>query len=112
VAADEGLPLVAHRDVLCPDPVRDVLRNGEVLERHPAREDHVHDHQGLVVRRVDEDVVRSVVRPVVLKEQSLSPHLQDVMVVEGDGRRRPVRVIITEQQAAALAVADAHQIGA
>ena len=90
----------------------DVLGNGEVLERHPAGEDHVHDHQGLVVRRVDEDVVRGVVRPVVVKEQPFPARLQDVMVVEGDGRRRPVRVCLTQQQAAALAVADAHHIGA
>jgi len=96
----------------CADPVRDVLGNGEVLERHPAGEDHVHDHQGPVVRRVDEDVVRSVVGPVVVKEQPFSSHLQDIMVVERDGRRRPVRVIIAQQQAAAFAVADAHHVGA
>ena len=87
-----------------PGPVRDVLGNGEVLERYPAGEDHVHDHQGPVVRRVDEDVVRSVVRPVVVKEQPFSAQLQDVMVVERDSRRRPVRVIIAQQHAAAFAV--------
>ena len=31
MAADERLPLVAHRDVLRADPVRDVLGDGEVL---------------------------------------------------------------------------------
>jgi hypothetical protein len=43
-----------------------------------------------------------------VKEQPFSAQLQDVMVVERDGRRRPVRVVIAQQQAAALAVPDEH----
>jgi hypothetical protein len=37
---------------------------------------------------------------VVIEEQPLSAHLKDVMVVERDGRRRAVRVIIAQQRAA------------
>src|SRR5216683_2713969 len=63
VASDEMLPRIIERD----GRRRDVARNvfGEVGDgdRRPSRVDDVDQHQRVVVRKVDVDVVRRVIRP-------------------------------------------------
>ena len=58
VTGDEGLPPLAHRNVLRAYPARDVLRDGKPFEGNPAGEHDIHDHERLLLRCVDEDVVR------------------------------------------------------
>jgi hypothetical protein len=80
------------------------------LERDPAREDHVHQHQRFVLGRVNVDVVRGVVRAVVSEFQALPANPQGVPVVEGDVWGRAVRVVVTQQQAAGFGVTDADYV--
>ncbi len=112
VAGSEGLPLVAHRDLLGLDVVGNVLGDGELIERHPPGEEHIHENQGLVVGRANEDVVRRVIGAVVIKMQPLAPHAQHEVVFERHRRGWPGRVIVAQQQFAAETVADAHHVRA
>lgn len=73
-------------------------------------EEHVDDHECGVVGRVDEDVVRGVVRAVVGEFEALAADLQYVVVVEGHRGRRTVGVGVDAQQAVGLGVADAHHV--
>ena len=94
------------------DPAWDVLGDGDVLERRPPGEDHIHEHERLLAGRPDEDVVRGVIGPVEGEFQRLASHCQGVAVLERHLRWWAVRVVVAQQQGAALAVADPYHIRA
>jgi hypothetical protein len=80
-----------------------------VVDGHPAGVDDVDHHQGVVVREVDEDVLRRMVGAVPGQLDALAAHLQGVTVGEGHLRRRPCRVVIAKQPAGLL-VPDPHNV--
>ncbi len=112
MTADQCRPRVAHGHLLRADPARDVLGDGQALEGHPSWEEDVDDHQGLVRGGMDENVVGCLVRPVVGQFEQLAADLQDIPVLEGHRRRRPVRVIVAQQQPAGPGLPDADHVGA
>src|SRR5439155_21143952 len=59
VAADQVGPRVGQRDGRGTHVPDDVLGQVEVVDGHPARVDHVDEHERVVVREVDVAVVRS-----------------------------------------------------
>src|SRR5262249_59965540 len=64
VSADQVLPRVGQCGGRRRDVAGHVFAEVEVVDRHPARVDDVDEHQGVVVRKVDVDVVRRVVGAV------------------------------------------------
>ncbi len=105
-------PRVAHGHLLGADPAGDVLGDGQALEGHPSREEDVDDHQGLMRGRMDENVVGCDVRAVEGQFEQLAADLQNVLVVEGHRGRRPVRVIVAQQQAEVLGLPNADHVRA
>lgn len=72
VTTDQRLPCVLQGIVVSANPAGDVLRNGESLERNPARHHHIDEHQSVVFGRVDKDVVGGVVCSVEGEVQLLA----------------------------------------
>src|SRR6185437_2107387 len=99
-------PRVGQRDGRGPHVPDDVLGQVEVVDRHPAGVDHVDEHQRVVVGEVDVDVVGRVVRAVPGQFDALAADLEGVGVGEGDVGERAGRVLVTQQQALGLVVAD------
>src|SRR3984957_9716440 len=83
VPADQVLPRVVERDGRGTGVPDDVVAEGEVVDGYPARVDHVDEHQGVVVGKVDVDVVRRVVGPVPGQFDPLPADFQAVAVGEG-----------------------------
>src|SRR2546421_2938180 len=110
VTADQRLPCVPQGHIVRAYPAGDVLRNGEALERNPARHHHIHEHQGVVLRRVDEDVVGCVIWSVEREVQLLAADVQNVPLVERHARWWTLRIVVAEQQTAILAMSDAYHI--
>src|SRR6266516_5575059 len=96
VPADQVGPRVVQRDGRGAHVPDDVLGQVEVVDRHPARVDHVDEHQRVVVREVDVDVVRRVVGAVPGQLDTLAPDLEGVTVGEGDIRQRAGLVFVAE----------------
>jgi hypothetical protein len=94
MTADELLPRVGHGPVRGVDVPGYVLAEVEVVDRHPAGVDDVDEHERVVVREVNVDVVRRVVRPVIGQFDPLAADLERVAVLEGDLRRGSRRVVI------------------
>src|SRR4029077_14864343 len=104
VPSDEVLPRVIERD----GGGRDVTRNvfGEVGhgDRRPSGVDDVNQHQRVVVRKVDVDVVRRVIRPAPLELDAFATDFQRAVVGERLLGHRPGGVVVPHQQTLGLLV--------
>jgi hypothetical protein len=76
VAGDEVLPGVGQRGGRGGHVPGDVLAEVDAVEGHPAGEDDVDEHEGVMVREVDVDVVRRVVAAVPGQLDALAADLQ------------------------------------
>ena len=65
-----------------------------------------------MLRGVDEDVVRGVIWPVMRELQPLTTDFHNVMFLESQRRRRPIRIVVTQQQPARFTMPDAHHVTA
>ena len=72
------------------------LRFRLLMGTHPELND-VDQHERVVVREMDVDVVRRVVGPVVGQLDPFTADLQRVAVLEGDPRCGPGRVVVPQQ---------------
>src|SRR2546429_9410751 len=86
MTADVVLPRVGHGLVRGADVPGHVLAEVEVVDGHPAGVDDVDEHERVVVREMDVDVVRRVVGPVVGQLDPFAADLELVAVLEGDLR--------------------------
>ena len=93
VPADQRLPCIRHGDVLSMYPARDVLRHGQSLERDPAGEHHVNDHERLVFRSVDEDVVGCLIWAMECELELLTADIQDIPLVERHARAAAAAIV-------------------
>src|SRR5215218_1537034 len=92
MAPDERVPIHLS-DLLDLSKVRgDVLSEGKSTPRHPTREHDIHHHQYSLGRGVNKNVPRLVSVAVVRKFEYLVTDAQCVLVGEGDGRKRAVRI--------------------
>jgi hypothetical protein len=110
VAADERLPRVGQRRGGHRQVTRDVVGQVDDVHGHPA---HVHDvdhHQRVVLGKVDDAVVGRVVGAVPGELDPLPADLQGAAIGEGLLRRRPVRVVVPEQEAPRLLVPNPHDV--
>src|SRR6266850_2113691 len=105
--ADEVLPWVRERFRRRPHVSLHVLGEIADVNRRPARVDDVDEHQRVVVRQVDIDVVRRMIAPQPRELDALSADLERATVLEDFLRRRPCRIVVTYQEAPRLLVADA-----
>src|SRR5260370_24475089 len=110
VPADEVRPRVGQRDGRGAHVPDDVLAEVEVVDGHPAGVDDVDEHQGVVARKGDVDVVRRVVGAVPGQLDALPAHLQGVAAGEGHVRHGPGRVVVPQQQPPGLLVPDANDV--
>jgi hypothetical protein len=118
VASDEVLPRVGHGRVRGGDGTRDVLVQVEAVERHPAGQEEVDQHERVVVGKVDVAVVWGVVGAVVWgvvgavprEVNTLPAHVECVLGLEGDVRDRPGRVVLACQQLLGLDLPDPHHV--
>jgi len=88
----------------------DVLVQVEGVERHPARQVDVDEHQRVVVGEVDVDVVRRVVCAQVRQFHALAADVQGHAVRERVVWDRPGWVVVTQQQGTGLDLADALDV--
>src|ERR1700733_10587144 len=112
VPADEVRPRVVQRDGRGAGVPDDVVAEVEVVDGYPAGVDHVNEHQGVVVREVDVDVVRGVVGAVPGQFDPLAADFQGVAVGEGHVWDGAGGVTVAQQQSPGLVVADADDIPA
>jgi hypothetical protein len=99
VSSDEVFRRVRQRRGRGLDVAGDVLADVEVVEGYPAGVDDVDEHQRVVVREADVDVVRRVVGFVPGQLGALIRDLQGVAVGEGSPpARRAGRVVVAQQQ--------------
>ena len=87
-----------------------VLAEVGVVDRHPAGVDDVDEHQRVVVREMDVDIVRRVVGAAPGQLDALSPDLERVSIGEGHIRHRPGRVVVPDKKPAGLLVPDPDDI--
>ncbi|HEX9518697.1 MAG TPA: hypothetical protein VF940_21275 [Streptosporangiaceae bacterium] len=106
VSSDEVLRRVGQRRGRGLDVAGDVLAEVEVVDGYPAGVDDVDEHQRVVVREVDVDVVRRVVGSAPGQLGALIRDLQGAAVGEGSLRRRAGRVVVAQQQPPGLLVPD------
>ncbi len=85
-----------------------VLAEVEVVDRQPAGIDDVDEHERVVVREVNVDVVRRMVGAMPGELNALPGHLQRVAV--GECHPRSGRVVIPQQEPAGLLVSDANRV--
>ena len=97
MTADVVLPRVGHGLIRGADVPGHVLAQVQVVDGHPSRVDDVDQHERVVVREMDVDVVRRVVGPVVGQLDPFTADLQRVAVLEGDPRCGPGRVVVPQQ---------------
>src|SRR2546425_9103353 len=107
VASDEVLPRIIERDGRSRDVARNVFGEVAHRDRCPSRVDDVDQHQGVVVRKVDVDVVRGVIRPAPFELDAFATDFQRAAVSERLLRRRPGGVVVPHQQTLGLLVSDA-----
>ena len=105
MAADEVRPGVRQRGGRSLEVARNVFAEVEVVDGHPAGVDDVDQHQGVVIGKVDEDVVRRVVGAMRGQLDALTGNLKGVAVLEGHLRRRAGRVVVAQQQPPGLLMA-------
>jgi hypothetical protein len=92
------------------DGTRDVLVQVEAVERHPAGQEDVDQHERVVVGKVDVAVVRGVVGAVPREVNTLPTHVECVLGPEGDVRDWPGRVVLACQQLLGLDLPDPHHV--
>ena len=112
VAADEVLPRVGQGLGGGGDGAGDVLVEVEAVERHPAGQVDVDQHQRVVGREVDVDVVGRVVGAVPGQVDPLPADAQRAVGLEGHVGHRPGRVVVPGQQPLGLDVADPDHVAA
>ena len=110
VAADEVLPRVRERVRRRLDVAGDVLGQVGDVDRRPAGIDDVDEHQRVVVRQVDDDVVGRVVGAVPGQVDPLAADLERAAVLERLLVRRPGRIVVAQQEAPGLLVPDAGDV--
>src|SRR6478735_6246328 len=110
VSADEVLPRVGQCGGRGGDVAGHVFAEVEVVDGHPPGVDDVDEHERVVVRKVDVNVVRRVVGAVPGQLDAFPAAVQGVAVGEGHRRCGPGRVVVTQQQAPGLLVPDAHDV--
>jgi hypothetical protein len=110
MAADVRLPGKLERLVRRVDVAGDLLREIEVVDRHPSRIHDVDEHQRVVVREVDEDVVRRVVRALEARLDPLASDLEGVGVLEGDVRDGTRRVAVPNEEPLGFLVGDSSDL--
>ena len=72
----------------------------------------VDEHEGVVAREMNVDVVRRVIGAVPRQLDPLTPDLQGVAVGEGHLRYRPGRVVVPQQEPPGLLMPDAGHVPA
>ena len=92
------------------DRAGNVLVQVEAVERHPAGQEDVDQHERVVVGKVDVAVVRGVVGAVPREVNTLPAHVECVLGLEGDVRDRPGRVVLACQQLPGLDLPDPHHV--
>src|SRR5258708_17247194 len=112
VPADEMRPWIRQRDFRSVHVPLHVLAEVDVVDRHPAGVDDVDEHQRVVVREMDVDVVRRVVGAAPGEFDALSAYLKRVAVGEGYLWHGPGWVTVPEQEPAGLLVYDPDDVGA
>ncbi len=110
VAADVVLPRVRQRVRVGRDVAGDVFRQVRKVDRCPSRVDDVDEHERLVVRQVDEDVVGGVVGAVPGEVDAFAADLERPVVLERLLVGRPRGIVIAQQQPSRLLVADARHL--
>ncbi len=111
VSGDEVLPGVGQGLGGGLHPAGHVLTQVDAVEGHPAGEHDVDEHEGVVVREVDVDVVGRVVAPVPRQLDTFAADLEGPLIGKGLFRRRLGLVVIPQQEPPALFVADAGHAG-
>src|ERR1700728_928996 len=112
VPADQVRPRVVQRDGRGAGVPDYVVGQVEVVDRYPARVEHVDEHQGVVAGEGDVDVVRRVIGPVPGQGDPLAAAFQGVAVGEGHVRDGAGGVIVAQQQPPGFLVANADDIAA
>jgi hypothetical protein len=103
-------PGIGQRDVGGPHVADHVLAEIEVVDGHPAGVDDVDEHEGVVAREMDVDVIRRVVGAVPGQLDSLPSHLQGVSVGERHLGHRAGRVVVTQQEPPGFLVPDPDHV--
>src|SRR6266542_1356058 len=110
MATDEGLPRVGQPGGGHPQVARDVVGQVDDVHGYPPRIDDVDHHQRVVLWKVNNAVVGSVVRAVPRELDPLATDLQGPALAEGFLRCRSGRVVVPEQEPPGLLVPDPHDV--
>src|SRR5439155_20167574 len=107
---DQVRPRIRERSGRRLDVPGHVLAEVQAINRHPARVHDVDEHQRVVVREVDETVVRRVVGAVPRQLDTFTTDLQVAVIGKRLVRGRPSGIVVPQQQPTRLRVPDAHDV--